>query len=145
MDLHLSRSHIFRFSAGTPDQHRQTNRLDRRMREFSRNNAERFLNPGYSCVPRMEWLRRYPDTVLPKGANVCYKGNDGLWRLGKISASTTKDGVYPVRVLDDPGQIKLPPSPACYQTSTGAVRGSWCLQVHVDSTFSRRVQRNTDD
>ena len=32
MDLHLSRSHILRYWAGTPDQHRQTNRLYRRMR-----------------------------------------------------------------------------------------------------------------
>ena len=30
MDLHLSRSHILRYWAGTPDQHRQTNRLYRR-------------------------------------------------------------------------------------------------------------------
>ena len=49
MDLHLSRSHILRYWAGTPDQHRQTNRLYRRMwigaarRDLSRNNGERFL------------------------------------------------------------------------------------------------------
>ena len=48
MDLHLSRSHILRYWAGTPDQHRQANRLYRRMwigaaqRELSRNNGERF-------------------------------------------------------------------------------------------------------
>ena len=30
MDLHLSRSHILRYWAGPPDQHRQTNRLYRR-------------------------------------------------------------------------------------------------------------------
>ena len=29
MDLHVSRSHIFRYWAGTPDQHHQTNRLYR--------------------------------------------------------------------------------------------------------------------
>ena len=51
-------SHILRYWAGTPDQHRQTNRLYRRMRigaaqrELSRNNGERFLAPGYGCVPR---------------------------------------------------------------------------------------------
>ena len=72
LDFHLSRSHILRYWAGTPDQHRQTNRLYRRMRisaaqrELSRNNGERFLVPGYACVPRAEWLRRYDDTVLPK-------------------------------------------------------------------------------
>ena len=31
-NLHLSRSHILRYWAGTPDQHRQTNRLYRQMR-----------------------------------------------------------------------------------------------------------------
>ena len=74
MDLHLSRSHILRYWAGTPDPHRQTNHLYRRMRigaaqrELSRNNGERFLAPGYARVPRVDWLRRYHDTVLPKGA-----------------------------------------------------------------------------
>ena len=133
MDLHLCRSHIWRYWASTPDQRRQINRLYRPMRigaaqrELSRNNGERFLAPGYACVPRVEWLRRYHDTVLPKGAHLWYKGDDGLWWLGKISARTTEDGVYLVRFLDDPGPINLPLSPARYMTSTGAVRGSWCL------------------
>ena len=86
MHLHLSRSHILRYWAGTPDQHHQTNRLYRRMRigaaqrEFSRNNGVRFLAPGYACVPRADWLRRYHDTVLLKGAHfgtretMCYGG-----------------------------------------------------------------------
>ena len=74
MDLHLSRSHILRYWAGTPGQDGQTNRLYRRMRigvaqrELSRNNGERFLASGYPCVTRADWLRRYHDTVLPKGA-----------------------------------------------------------------------------
>ena len=85
MDLQLSRTHIFRYWAGTLDQHRQTNRLYRRMRvgtaqsELSRNNGERFLAPGYACVARAEWLRRYRDIVLPKGVQFWYKGEDGLW------------------------------------------------------------------
>ena len=75
IDLHPSRYHILRYWAGTPDQQRQTNRLYRRMRigaaqrELSRNNGERFLAPGYACVPRAEWLRRYHDTILPKRAH----------------------------------------------------------------------------
>ena len=57
----------------TPDQHRQTNRLYRRMqigatqRELPRNNGELFLAPGYACVLCADWPRRYHDTVLPKG------------------------------------------------------------------------------
>ena len=151
MDLHLSRSHILRYWAGTPDQHRQTNRLYRRMRigaaqrELSRNNGEGSLAPGCACVPRAEWLRRYRDTVLSKGAHFWCKGDDGLWWLGKISASTTEDAVYLVRFLDDPGPIKLLLSLARYTTSTEAVRGSWCLQAHAASAFSRGVQRYVDD
>ena len=110
-------------------------------RELSRHNGERFLAPGYACVARADWLRRYHDTVLPKGDHVWYKGNDGLWWLGKISASTTEDNVCLVRFLGDTGQIKLPPPPARYTTSTGAVRGFWCLQVHVASAFPGGIQR----
>ena len=114
-------------------------------REVSRNNGERLLVPGYACVPGAEWLHRYRDTVLPKGAHVWYKGDDGLWWPGKIIASTTKNGVYLVRFLDDSGPIKLPIPPTRYTTSTGAVRSSWRLQVHETSAFSRGIQRNVDD
>ena len=84
IDLQLSRTHILRYWAGTPDQRRQTNRLYRWMRigaaqrQPCRNNGERFLAPGYACVPRAEWFHRYRDTVLPKGAHFWYKGDDGL-------------------------------------------------------------------
>ena len=114
MDLQLSRTHILRYWAGTPDQHRQLKRFYRRMRidvaqrEFLPDQRRTFLAPGYACALRAEWLRRYRDTVLPKGAHVWYKGDDGLWWLGKISTSTTADGVYLVQVSDDPGPIKLP-------------------------------------
>ena len=56
----------------------------------------------------------YTTTVLPNAAHFWYKGDDGLWCLGKISASTPTDGVYLVRFLDDPGRIKLPLAPAHY-------------------------------
>ena len=82
----------------------------------------------------------------PREPTVGYKGDDGLWWLGKISSSTAEDGVlYLARMLDDPGPIKLPLFPERYTTSAGAVRGSWCLQVHVASAVSRGVQRNVDD
>ena len=113
MNLQLACTHILRFWAGAPDQNRQTYHLYHRMRigaaqyKLSRNNGDRRLAPGYACVPRAEWLRRYRDTVLPKGAHVWYKGVDGLWWFGKISASTTGDGVYLVRFLDYPGSISF--------------------------------------
>ena len=83
MDLHLYCPQFLSYWAGTPDQHPRTNRLYRQMRigvaqrEPSRNNGERFLAPGYACVSRAEWLRRCHDAVLPKGAHVWYKGDDG--------------------------------------------------------------------
>ena len=67
------------------------------------------MEPGYACAPRVEWLHCYRHTVLPKGAHFWYKDDDRLWWFGKISASTTEDGVYLARILDDPGTIKLPP------------------------------------
>ena len=54
-------------------------RIGTAQRELSRNNGELFLAPGYACVTRAEWLRRYRDTGLPKGAHCWYKGDDGLW------------------------------------------------------------------
>ena len=114
-------------------------------RKLSRKNGERFLVRGHNCVPCAEWLSRYSTTVLPNGAHFRCKGDDGLWWLGKISASTTTKGVYLVRFLDDPGPIKLPLPPARYTTLTGLVRGSWCPQVNIASAFARGVQRNVHE
>ena len=56
MDLQLFRHELLQCWAGTPNQHRQTNRLYRRMRigaaqrELSRSNGERFLAADYGCV-----------------------------------------------------------------------------------------------
>ena len=72
-------------------------------------------------------------------------GGRRIIKKKQISASTTEDGVSLAQILDDPGPFKLPLFPARYTTSAGAVRGSWCLQVHVASAFSRGVQRKVDD
>ena len=75
MDLQLFCHEILRYGAGTPNQHRQTNRLYRRMRiiaaqrKLSWNNGERFLAHGYGCVSRAEWHSRYSTAVLPNGAH----------------------------------------------------------------------------
>ena len=50
-----------------------------------------------------------------------------------------------VRFPDDPGPIQLLLPPARYTTSTGAVRGSWCLQVDIASGFLRGIKRNVDE
>ena len=71
MDLQLSRQQILLYWAGTPNQHRQTNRLHPQMRigaaqrELFRANGECFLEPGYGCVPRADWLRHYSTTAPP--------------------------------------------------------------------------------
>ena len=100
---------------------------------------------GLRLSPTRGGLRCYSDTVLPKGARFWCKGDDGLWWLKKISASTTEYGVSLAQISDDPGPFKLPLFPARYTTSARAVRGSWCLLVHIASAFSRGVQRNVDD
>ena len=79
MDLQLSRTHILCYWAGTPDQQRQNSSARTTaftagcalvaQRELSRNNGERFLAPGYACVPRAEWILCYRGTALPKGAH----------------------------------------------------------------------------
>ena len=104
-------------------------RIGAAQRQLSLNNGQRFLAPDYACVSRTDWLRRYHDAVLPKKSHFWCKGDDGLWRVGKVNASTTGDKVYLVRFLDNPEPIELPLPPACYTASTRAVQGSWCLQV----------------
>ena len=47
--------------------------------KLSQRKRERFLVPGYGCVPHAEWFGRYSATVLPNGTHFCYKGDDGLW------------------------------------------------------------------
>ena len=100
MDLQLSRYDFLRYWVGAPNQHRQTNclycrkRIGAAQRELSRSNGECFLAPGHGYVSHDDWLRRQCNTVLPIVAHVDYKGDDGLWWLGKISATTPTDGVY---------------------------------------------------
>ena len=63
----------------------KTIRLHRQMsigavrQKISRVNGERFLAPGYGCVPRADWFRHYVTKVLPHGARFWYKADDGLW------------------------------------------------------------------
>ena len=80
-----------------------------------------FLAPGYACTLREEWLCRYRDTVLPKGAHVGTRETMGCGALEKSARVRRRKGVYLARVLDDPGPIKLPFPPARYTTSTAAV------------------------
>ena len=96
MNLQLSRQEILRYYwTGPPNQHRQNNRLDHRVRigaaqrELSRSNGERFLAPGYSCVPQADWPHRYSATVFPSGANFFRIRATTCGGLGRSA-----DGVY---------------------------------------------------
>ena len=82
-------------------------------------------------------------TVLPNGARFT-TGDNGLWWFGRISASTTTDGIYLVRVFDDPRLIMLLLSPARYTTSTRALLDFYCLQLHLANAFAGGIQRNVD-
>ena len=150
MDLQHSRSLILKYWAGTPNQHRQTNRRYRAMRvgaamrELARVKGDRHLPSGYSLVPRSTWDRRFAATALPVGAFFWYKAQDGLWWLGKISGPTCQPDYYIVRFLDDPGPVKLALPALRYTTTTSAVSGSWCLQVHSGSALFKGLLRNID-
>ena len=61
-------------------------------REPSRNNGERVLSPGHVCVPRADGLGPHDDTVLPKGAHVWHKGDDGLSTLEKSARALPRQG-----------------------------------------------------
>ena len=67
-------------------------RIGAAQRELSRANGERFLAPGYGCVPRADWLRHYSTPVLPNGAQVWNKADDGLWWLGKSAIAHLSTG-----------------------------------------------------
>ena len=79
--LQFSRYASLRYWAGTPNQHRQLDRLPRRMRigvtqrELSRGNGEGFLAPVYVCISHTDWCCRYGNIV----AHIWYKSDDGLW------------------------------------------------------------------
>ena len=78
-----------------------------------------------SCLVGSEMCIRDSST----GARFWYKGNDGLWWLKNISASTTEDGVSLAQILDDPGPFKLPLFPERYTASAGAVRGLSLIHI----------------
>ena len=137
VDLNHSRRHILQYWDGTPDQHRQTNRLYRQMRigsaqrELAREKGERSTSPGYDLVSRAVWAKRFSGSVLPIGAFFWYKAIDSLWWLGKVQAHAPEaNGSYIVRFLDYPGPVKITLAPPRYNTAAAAPCGSWCLQVH---------------
>ena len=93
-----------------------------------------------------DWLRKNCKPVLPNTGPTfgTYKGDDGLWCLGKISATTPTDGAYLVRFFSgDPESTKLPLSPARYTTSTrdvreglGVCKHTWLTRLHGGSTVT---------
>ena len=147
MYLQLSRRAILRHWAGTPNQHRHTNYLYRRVRigaeqrELSWSNGERFLAPGYGCVSHADWLHRY---FFPTGPTFGARTTTVCGGSGKSARLRQRMGYIWFDFWTIRGPIKLPLSPVRYTTSTRAVRGSWCLQFHLASAFARGVQRNVD-
>ena len=148
MDLQSSRTHILRYWAGTPDQHSQTNRLYRRMRigaaqrELSRNNGERVWRPATPAYNAQSGFAATATRCSPREPTFGTRGRRSVEVAWK---NQRENGTYLGQFLDDPGPIKLPLPPACYTTSTGAVRGYWCLQVHDARAFPRGIQRYVDE
>ena len=150
-DLFHARRHILEYWTGAPLQLRQANRVYRHMRvgaaqrDLARGKDARFLPPGCSYVNHHTWARRFRGTNLPVGTYFWDKAQDNLFWLGKNSAHTLTPGQCVVRFLDDPRTVKLALSSARCTTALGAVRGSWCLQVHQGSSLMRGIVRNVDE
>lgn len=117
MDRQLSRTHLLRYWAGNPDQHRQINRLYRLMRigaaqyEFSRTNGELVFGACLRLRPTRGMASPLSRHSAPQASSLWHRGDNGPWWLGKISASTATDAVHLVRVLGDLGPVKLPLRP----------------------------------
>lgn len=54
------------------------------------------------------------------------------------------DTHYVVRVLDDPGPIKLTLAPGRHTVASHAPIGSWCLQARKNNALERGILRNVD-
>ena len=110
-----------------------------------REKRQRSTSPGYNLVSFQAWNKRLNNAVLPIGAFFWYKALDSFWWLGTIRENTPASNSYTVRFLDDPGPVKITLSPKRYDTAAEAVCGSWCLQEHRNSTFTRGLRRSTDE
>ena len=88
-DLQDYRKHDLLYWSGNANQRVQGNRAYRNARiasadrELARNQAERFIAPGYELVSHDTWLARFSASALPVGAHIWYKALDGLWWLGQ--------------------------------------------------------------
>ena len=95
-------------------------RIGAAQRELARDKSTRFLPPGYSYVSCQSWARRFNGTIQLVGAYFWHKDQDNIRWL----AHNSTHGEYIVRLLDDPGPVKLTLSPTRYTAALGAVRGS---------------------
>lgn len=151
IDLQHFRRSILDYWVGPSHQSRSCNHLYRRMRasaaarELARASGGRPLTKGYRLVAKSLWTGTFQRTPLPKGAQFWFKANDGFWWLGKIASPTAAPERYIVRFLDDPGPVRLALNASLYTTAPDAVRGSWCLQIHVSGGISAGLLRNADD
>ena len=140
MDLHLSRPHILRSWAGIPDQHRQTNCLYRRMRigathrELSRNNGQRFLLRATLVLPAPIGSVAITTRCFLREPTFGTSETMGCGALEKPARAQPRTRYIWSAFLTTRGRLHS----ARYTTSTGAIRGSWCLQVHIATAFSRR-------
>ena len=107
--------------------------------------GERCRTPGYGCMPRAEWRRRYITTALLNGENFWYKVDDGLnvtILLGNQRACNHRWGVYSARCGQPVSDQALPP--ARCTTSTGTSRHYCCLQSTQVERLYRTYQSNVD-
>ena len=91
-------------------------RIGEAQRELSRNNRERFLAPGYACVPRAEWLRRFG---APEGSPRLVRGR--RWVVVAWKNQCEYDGGWsiPGPTFGRPGADQAPSSPGALHDLNG--------------------------
>ena len=120
-------------------------RNDAAQRELSRNNGDGFLAPGYACVPRVEWLRRYHDTVLLKGGARLVQGR--RWVVVAWKSLREYDGGWcaPGAVFGRPGADQAPSSPGALDGLNGG-RTRYLVPAGPRSQRAHRgIKRDVDD
>lgn len=121
---------------GTPDQ-RGGERNRRRItmqrcaatRELHRERGERFVaKEGKYLALRRRDERLSADASKLRGAHIWFKKDDNRLWMGILHEVGSTDRPFVVRLLDNPGPVKVTLQPTPYSTDRTAARMSWCLQ-----------------
>ena len=104
-----------------------------------------FFGAGLRLCPTREVAPLLPRHGAPQGSPLLVQGRRCVVVACKIQCENGGGWGIPGPNFGRSGADQAPSFPGALHDPAGAVRGFWCLQVHVASTFSRRVQLNVGD